>query len=78
MCKWKRGDCESIKQYMFQLNQRLEELEKSDIDINHCVLDEIIKTDIKFFNYICESNNRYFCLFLLIFTISQIELTDFN
>ncbi|XP_039285064.1 cap-specific mRNA (nucleoside-2'-O-)-methyltransferase 1 isoform X1 [Nilaparvata lugens] len=57
ICKNKRSDCDGIRQYMFDLNLRLDELNNSDTDILECVPMSELKADTKFFEYIVNSNN---------------------
>ncbi|RZF33420.1 hypothetical protein LSTR_LSTR009611 [Laodelphax striatellus] len=57
ICKYKRSDCDAIRQYMFDLNLRLDELNNSDTDILECVPMSELRADTKFFDYIVNSNN---------------------
>lgn len=59
ICKWKRGDCDAIRKYMFDINEELWKLgTTSNEDVTQCVPLEIIFKDKKFYKYILDSNNR--------------------
>lgn len=59
ICKYKRSDCEDIRQFMFDLNEKIHNTDSdSDIDINECVPMAELRSDSDFFNYVYNSNNK--------------------
>ncbi|KAK9507779.1 hypothetical protein O3M35_007558 [Rhynocoris fuscipes] len=59
ICKHKRPDSSPIRDYMFQMCERLWELgSMSKKDITHCVPLSVLTEDDDFFNYLVDSNNR--------------------
>ncbi|XP_026689318.1 cap-specific mRNA (nucleoside-2'-O-)-methyltransferase 1 [Diaphorina citri] len=58
VCKWKRPDCDTIRDFMFKLNKRLDRYgSTSKRDIVSCVPLDIMKSDANFFDYLVTSNN---------------------
>ncbi|XP_046383101.1 cap-specific mRNA (nucleoside-2'-O-)-methyltransferase 1 [Ischnura elegans] len=57
ICKWKRDDCDDIREYMFSINERLRQLKKTDQDILGVVPLDVMKEDADFMEYLVESNN---------------------
>uniref|UniRef100_A0A8D9DPA1 Cap-specific mRNA (nucleoside-2'-O-)-methyltransferase 1 n=1 Tax=Cacopsylla melanoneura TaxID=428564 RepID=A0A8D9DPA1_9HEMI len=58
ICKWKRPDCNAIRDYMFKLNKRLDHYSAtSKRDIVSCVPFSILTSDEQFFDYLVTSNN---------------------
>jgi len=66
ICKWKRPDCENIRNYMMEINNRINELgfsmggtTRSQVDILSIVPDPIMQRDSpEFLEYMRESNNN--------------------
>uniref|UniRef100_A0A069DZH7 Cap-specific mRNA (nucleoside-2'-O-)-methyltransferase 1 n=1 Tax=Panstrongylus megistus TaxID=65343 RepID=A0A069DZH7_9HEMI len=59
VCKHKRHDCTPIKDYMFELCERLWEFNSASTkDITHCVPLSVLEEDDDFCNYLVDSNNR--------------------
>lgn len=60
ICKWKRPDCDHIRDYMYDVNKRLNKCggTASSKDIVNIVPLEIMKEDKAFFEYIVNSNNK--------------------
>ena len=58
VCKWKRAETETVHDYMFEVNERFEQIwgATSEKDITQIVPLDVIQSDEKFFNYIYESN----------------------
>lgn len=59
ICKWKKHDTQAIETYLFQINLRLQELDRSDpkSDIMTVVPLHLMTKDKKFYEYLYESNN---------------------
>lgn len=57
VCKWKKPNTDSIRNYLFEVNQCLYDNTNTDYDISELVPYDVIRDDENFFNYICESNN---------------------
>lgn len=57
VCKGKKPNTDSIRSYLFDVNQFLFENSNTDDDVSELVPLDIIREDEIFFNYICESNN---------------------
>jgi len=66
ICKWKRPDCDAVREYMMEINQRINQLgfslegnTGSSVDILSIVPHEVINRDSpEFIDYIKESNNN--------------------
>lgn len=60
ICKWKRPDCENIRDYMYDINKRLNKCggTASSRDIVSILPLEIMKEDKAFFEYVLNSNNK--------------------
>ncbi|XP_075224003.1 cap methyltransferase 1 [Lycorma delicatula] len=59
ICKYKRSDCDAIRSYMFDLNLHFNNLgSNSNRDIVECVPMTEMSSDVDFFDYILNSNNR--------------------
>lgn len=57
VCKWKKPNTDSIRQYMFDVNLFLyENTSNTDADITELVPFDVIRSDEEFFRYICDSN----------------------
>ena len=59
VCKGKRADCKPIEDYMFHVNEQLEQFASvtCDDDVTHVVPTDLLKADEMFYEYICRSNN---------------------
>ena len=60
VCKWKRADAGPIYDYMFYLNQHMEELDSvlSDTTIITSVPLSVLQHDTEFYDYIVQSNEE--------------------
>lgn len=57
VCKWKKPNTDSIRGYMFEVNQYLFDNANTDDDVVELVPLDVMRDDDIFFNYICDSNN---------------------
>lgn len=58
ICKWKHNNVNNIRDYLFYVNEEFNKYgEASKNEINEIVPVDIIKNDLKFYNYIFSSNN---------------------
>ena len=65
ICKWKRPDCDNVRHYMLELNERINQLgfslegnTRSEVDILNIVPDSVMMRDSPgFLEYMKESNN---------------------
>ncbi|XP_037078583.1 cap-specific mRNA (nucleoside-2'-O-)-methyltransferase 1-like [Pollicipes pollicipes] len=58
VCRWRRPDADAVRDYMDEVNQRLEEFGSfSEQDVMHVVPLEVLKADRVFNDYINRSNN---------------------
>ena len=60
MCKGMREDCGGIRDYMREINQRMDKYHStlSKQDIQQVVPMELLKSDKAFYDYILESNDE--------------------
>lgn len=62
ICKYKLPNTDAIRRHLFDINQRMWDVSKSDphnqLDILELVPLEVLKKDSNFFDYIVRSNNR--------------------
>ncbi|KAF2352472.1 G-patch domain [Trinorchestia longiramus] len=57
ICKWLRSGCEGVYSYLFEVNDKLNELKQSEMDVVHLVPPEIMEADTGFVQYIRDMNN---------------------
>ena len=72
VCKGKRSDCDSICEYLFKVNEKLQEMSGVlvDDDVTSVVPINVIGSDTAFFDYVYRSNNMLVIQMLTIFCIA--------
>lgn len=60
ICKWKKpGDqTEIVRQYLCEVNMKLNDVKDTDLDVIQLVPFEVLKEDKAFFEYVCERNDK--------------------
>lgn len=59
ICKWRNENVDYIRDYMFYVNELLDQCgESNDNDISELVPVSLMKDDLNFYNYIVNSNDR--------------------
>ncbi|XP_048375572.1 cap-specific mRNA (nucleoside-2'-O-)-methyltransferase 1 [Sphaerodactylus townsendi] len=59
VCKGLKSGIEEVKEYLFAVNMKINQLRKSDQDVNLVVPLEVIKGDHEFYDFMVQSNERY-------------------
>lgn len=58
MCRALKPGSDAVRDYLFRVNLRLNELRNSDTDVTDVVPLHIIKEDTDFYHYMVNSNER--------------------
>lgn len=58
VCKGLKSGIEDVRDYLFRVNIRLNQLRNSDVDVNLIVPLNVIKDNQDFCNYIVQSNEK--------------------
>lgn len=58
VCKGLKSGIEDVRDYLFRVNIRLNQLRNSDVDVNLIVPLNVIKDNQDFYNYIVQSNEK--------------------
>lgn len=59
ICKGLKLGTEDVRDYLFMVNIRLNQLRNSDVDVNLVVPLNVIKGDQDFYDYIVQSNEKW-------------------
>ncbi|XP_042901546.1 cap-specific mRNA (nucleoside-2'-O-)-methyltransferase 1 isoform X2 [Parasteatoda tepidariorum] len=60
VCKWKKENTKDICDYLYEVNEYFNKLSDfSEVDISEVVPLNILKQNEEFYDYICESNNKF-------------------
>lgn len=58
VCKGLKLGIDDVREYLFMVNIRLNQLRNSDVDVNLVVPLNVIKDDQDFYDYIVQSNEK--------------------
>lgn len=60
MCKWKKpvDQTEIVRQYLCEINMKMNDMKDTSLDVMQLVPFEVLKADEKFFDFICDRNDR--------------------
>lgn len=58
VCRGLKSGIDEVRDYLFAVNMKLNQLHKSDQDVNFVVPLEVIKGDHEFYDYMIQSNER--------------------
>lgn len=58
VCKGLKSGIDDVRDYLFTVNIRLNQLRNSDVDVNLIVPLNVIKDNQDFYNYIVQSNEK--------------------
>lgn len=58
VCKGLKLGTDDVREYLFMVNIRLNQLRNSDVDVNLVVPLNVIKDDQDFYDYIVQSNEK--------------------
>lgn len=60
ICKWRREGTKDVARYLYEVNLRLDELEKNhgSQDVLEIIPLDLLKQDEKFYQYMVDSNER--------------------
>lgn len=58
VCRGLKSGIDDVREYLFMVNIKLNQLRNSDMDVNLVVPLEVIKGDHEFYDYMVQSNER--------------------
>lgn len=64
MCRALKPGSDAVREYLFKVNLKLNQLKNSDTDVIEVVPQSIIKDDPDFYQFMVNSNERYSHLIL--------------